>query len=129
MTLQNYVARLADVLRSRQDVVVEDFHLTLTTAGAIMQARIRFYDNSVLSVVEEIEQAGLRIVRRLTYKFHYQHADGTLTFRYDDAPHHRHLSSFPHHKHVGDSVTDAEPPDLADVLREIDALIYPVNGA
>ena len=129
MTLQNYVARLADLLSARQDVVVEDFQLTLTTAGTILQARVRFYDDSVLSVVEEIEQAGLRIVRRLTYKFHYQHADGILIFRYDDAPHHRHLSSHPHHKHIGDSVIDAEPPDLADVLREIDALIYPANGA
>ena len=129
MSLQNYLARLTDILRSRQDIVVDDFRLALTTAGAILQARICFYDNSMLSVVEEIEQTGLRTVRRLTYKFHYQRADGILIFRYDDAPHHRHLLSFPHHKHVGDSVIDAKPLDLADVLREIDALIYPGDSA
>lgn len=82
MSLQNYLARLTDILRSRQDIVVDDFRLALTTAGAILQARICFYDNSMLSVVEEIEQTGLRAVRRLTYKFHYQRADGILIFRH-----------------------------------------------
>jgi hypothetical protein len=54
-----------------------------------------------------------------------QDADGNLIFRYDNAPHHPHLSTFPAHKHVGSSVIDAEPPDLNDVLAEIDAIIYP----
>jgi hypothetical protein len=127
VNLLSYVSRLGDILRSRQDIVVEDLQITLTTAGAIVQARLRFYDRSMLNVVEEIEKVGLRDVKRLSYKFHYRRADELLIFRYDDSPHHPHLSSFPHHKHVGDSVIDAEPPDLADVLREIDALIYPTN--
>jgi hypothetical protein len=59
----------------------------------------------------------------------YVSRDETLIFRYDDAPHHSHLLFFPHHKHIGGSVIDAEPPDLADVLREIDVLIYPANDA
>lgn len=127
MNLQSYVARVGDILRSRQDIVVENFQLTLTTAGAILQVRLRFYDNAVLSVVEEIERTGLRDARRLAYQFYYQHRDGALMFRYDDAPHHPHLASFPHHKHVGGSVIDADPPDLAGILREIDALIYPAS--
>ncbi len=129
MSLQSYVARLADLLRSRQDIAIEDIQLVFATAGAVLQARVSFYDGSVLSIVEEIEGTGLRDIRRLVYKFHYQHADGTLVFRYDDSPHYRHLTSFPHHKHIGNSVIEAEPPDLVDVLREIDALIYPDTSA
>lgn len=125
MTVQSYVARRVDLFGSRQDIVIEDFQLTLTTIGAILQAHLRFYDDSTLDIVEEIEKVGLRDVKRLTYKFHYQRADGTLIFRYDDAPHHRQLPLFPYHKHIGHSVIDAEPPDLADVLHEIDGLIYP----
>jgi len=52
VNLQSYVARVGDILRSRQDIVVENLQLTLTTAGAILQVRLRFYDNAVLSVVE-----------------------------------------------------------------------------
>jgi len=45
-------------------------------------------------------------------------------------PIHPHLLTFPNHKHIGDSVVEAQPPDLADILREIESLIYPnSNGA
>ena len=125
MSLYSYLARLEDTLRSRQDITLEDLHLTLTTIGAIVRADIRFYDGSRLSMVEEVEKVGLGDVRRIAYKFHYQRADGILAFRYDNSPHHPHLSTFPSHKHVGDSVVEAEAPDLTDVLREIDAIIYP----
>lgn len=128
MSLYSYLARVGDILHARQDILIENFQIMLTTAGAILQARLRFYDRSILIVVEEVERAGLRDVRRLAYKYHYQSADETFIFRYDDAPHHPHLLFFPHHKHIGGSVIDAEPPDLAAVLREIDALIYPASN-
>ncbi|PKO21464.1 MAG: hypothetical protein CVU38_14640 [Chloroflexi bacterium HGW-Chloroflexi-1] len=124
MTLQGYLARLADTLHSRHDITLEELRLTLTTVGAIFQASARFYDESRLLMVEEVERISSRDVRRVAYKFHYQQADGTLLFRYDDSPHHPHLSTFPHHKHAGSSVIETGAPDMADVLREIDALIY-----
>jgi hypothetical protein len=46
-------------------------------------------------------------------------------FRYDNSPHHPHLATFPSHKHMEDAVIEAEAPDLTDVLREVDAMIYP----
>ena len=124
MTLQGYLARLADTLYSRHDITLEELRLTLTTVGAVFQADVRFYDGARLLIVEEVERVSSRDVRRVAYKFHYQQADGTLIFRYDDSPHHPHLSTFPHHKHAGAFVIEAGAPDLADVLREIDALIY-----
>jgi hypothetical protein len=124
VTLQGYLARLVDTLHSRHDITLEELRLMLTTVGAIFQANARFYDGSRLLIVEEVERVSSRDVRRVAYKFHYQKTDGTLVFRYDDSPHHPHLSTFPHHKHAGDSIIEAAAPDLADVLREIDALIY-----
>jgi len=44
--------------------------------------------------------------------------------RLADTPHHPHLSTFPHHRHAGSSVIEAGAPDLTDILREIDALVY-----
>jgi len=96
----------------------------LTAIGTIFAAELRFYDGSRLSIVEEVEKVGRRDVKRIVYSFHYQRADGTLGFRYDNTPHYPKLPTFPSHKHIGDSVVAAGAPDLADVLREIDALIY-----
>lgn len=125
MSLYSYLARLEDTLRARRDIDLEHLQLTLTTIGAVIKVEIRFYDGSRLSMVEEVEKTGLRDIDRIAYKFHYHQADGTLVFRYDNSPHYPHLSTFPSHKHVGDSVVEAEAPDLADVLREIDTMIYP----
>ncbi len=38
--------------------------------------------------------------------------------------HYPEIESFPHHKHVGDSVVAAQSPDLSEVLREIDGILY-----
>lgn len=128
MSLFAYLTRLEDTLRSRRDIVVEKVRLTVTTIGAIFEADVRFHDDSRLVIVEEVEQVGRRDIRRVAHKFHYQRKDGTLIFRYDSAPHHPYLATFPSHKHIGGSVVEAEPPDLSDVLREINAIIYPEPG-
>jgi hypothetical protein len=56
------------------------------------------------------------------YSYHYQTADETLLFRYDDTPHFPDMATFPHHKHVAarDKVEPATPPDLKAVLLEIE---------
>jgi hypothetical protein len=36
----------------------------------------------------------------IQYSFHLQDSRSRLLFRYDNAPHHRDVPSFPHHKHV-----------------------------
>jgi hypothetical protein len=63
-------------------------------------------------------------VDRFTYAYHYQAADGSMIFRYDNTPHFPTLSSFPHHKHLSDgtSVVPCAAPTLAQVLAEIEAL-------
>jgi hypothetical protein len=55
------------------------------------------------------------------YSYHYQRANATLIFRYDDTPHHSDLPGFPHHKHDGgeQNVVPVESPDLPTVLKEI----------
>ncbi|HKZ86197.1 MAG TPA: DUF6516 family protein [Anaerolineae bacterium] len=58
------------------------------------------------------------------YSYHYQRADASLIFRYDDTPHYSELPGFPHHKHDGSeqNVVAVTPPDLAAVLKEIERL-------
>ena len=62
---------------------------------------------------------------RSDISFHYQRPDGTCVVRYDNAPHHPQVSTFPDHKHMDDRIEAAEPPDLSEVLREIDGILYP----
>lgn len=57
------------------------------------------------------------------YTYHYQRADDALVFRYDNVPHHPEIRSYPHHKHVCDAIIASTPPDLSEVLREIDGML------
>ncbi len=46
-----------------------------------------------------------------------------LIFRYDNAPHHSDVSSFPHHKHLPDGVAESEDKGIIDVLDEIEVIM------
>lgn len=60
--------------------------------------------------------------RPSVYVYHYQRADGSLVFRYDNAPHFPALENFPHHKHhlAEANVVSATAPDLRMALEEIE---------
>lgn len=129
MSLYHYLVRLETVLHARQDINVELLQIDVVTIGVKFSSELRFYDGSRLSVAEQLEPVGKRDYNRVAYKFHYQDKDGNLIFRYDNSPHYPHLSTFPAHKHIGSTVVEAEPPDLNEVLAEIDAIIYPASEA
>lgn len=125
MELYSYLMRLETLLRSRQDLEIEVLEIKVRSLEATIKGEIGFYDHSHLSLFEQVRPVGKHSCKRINYKFHYQSATGHLLFRYDNAPHHPHLSLFPFHKHIGDSVVAATPPDLHEVLSEIDVLLYP----
>jgi len=113
--LHRYLSRLYDIMLSRQEMQIEELEILDRSdrpgQSSELYARLRFSDGSQLQVVEKL------LVERYTsikarYAYHYQRADGTLVFRYDNVPHHPEIVTFPHHKHVRETITAARPPDL-----------------
>lgn len=82
----------------------------------LIKGTLAFSDGSELFFKEYVD---LRYkIRKETYSFHYQDADGRMIFRYDNADHKPSLG-FTDHKHVGEQVIQAEIPNLRGVLEEI----------
>jgi len=128
MRLRRYLERLHDTIYSRREIKVEYFRVEEVLAdrlGAI-EGRLRFYDDSLLEFTETVIERGIVLVKT-DYAYHYQRADGTLVFRYDNAPHHPEVPTFPDHIHIEERVEAAEAPDLSEVLRRIDELLYPIG--
>ncbi|HHJ06666.1 MAG TPA: hypothetical protein ENK24_04125 [Anaerolineae bacterium] len=126
--LHRYLARLQDTILSRQEVETKAIEI-FDRSDKIGQtsefyARLGFYDGSELQVMEKLMIERYILVKP-RYVYHYQQADGSLVFRYDNAPHHPEIETYPHHKHIGAQVVAALPPDLSEVLREIDGILYP----
>ena len=128
MRLRRYLERLHDTIYSRREIEVKYLRIEEVLAdrlGAI-EGRLRFYDDSLLEFAETVIERGIVLVKT-DYAYHYQCADGTLVFRYDNAPHHPEVFTFPDHIHIEGRVEAAEPPDLSKVLRRIDGLLYPTG--
>lgn len=49
--------------------------------------------------------------------------EGNMVFRYDNAPHHKDVSTFPHHKHLPNFVAESASKGLLDILDEIEILM------
>jgi hypothetical protein len=64
-------------------------------------------------------------VQTRTYRMHWQQSDGRLKRRWDNAPHHRDVLSFPHHVHVGltDQVEASEPMTIVQALAYVEEAI------
>ena len=122
--LKSYLTRLYDAIISRGDVEIEwlVFDSQARARGSI-EGRLRFYDGSLLEFDEVVIWRDAQMVK-LRYVYHYQNAAGDLVFRYDNAPHYPDIVTYPHHKYKGVEVESTQPPDLSEVLREIEQLIY-----
>mgnify|MGYP001075534321 CR=1 FL=1 len=53
------------------------------------------------------------------YSFHWQKKNGELITRWDNAPNHQEIKTFPHHVHTKDGVKESYSITLEDVLRKI----------
>ena len=93
-----------------------------STHIGIIEGVLSFRNDSVLNFIEFVNVKEAVLIYK--YSYHYQDPHGKLIFRYDMAPHHREVDTFPHHKHIlPNKVVSSSPPDLAQVLDEIDDII------
>ncbi|MBT9139319.1 MAG: hypothetical protein DDT31_01903 [Syntrophomonadaceae bacterium] len=62
---------------------------------------------------------------RLKYRFHWMDVNDGMVFRYDNAPHHPEIATYPHHKHIkGEKMLgQSKEVGLKDVLVEIEGMI------
>lgn len=87
-----------------------------------LKGNLLFIDFSVL----EIALFANKVQNKISidkYRFHYMNKDGKLVFRYDNAPHHHEIPTFPHHKHTSNKVMQSLMPSIKDILNEITAII------
>jgi hypothetical protein len=60
----------------------------------------------------------------MVYVYHYQRADGSLVFRYDNTAHYPELPHAPHHRHDEfERVIGVSPPDLESILYEVELFV------
>lgn len=123
----HYLARIQATILSRQEIEIETLEIfdrsDQVGQSSEFYAVLRFYDGSRLQIVEKLTMESYALLKT-RYAYHYQCADDTLIFRYDNAPHHPEITTHPHHKHIGEVILPSRPPDMSEVFQEIDEMLY-----
>lgn len=64
------------------------------SGGFYRKIKIIFIDNTLLFAREYTDES------ERNYSFHWQSENGAMLTRWDNAPHHKHIVTFPHHQHL-----------------------------
>ena len=121
--LRDYLAQIQQAVSAFPGTHIEEYREQLLTATrANLCIRLHLADNSLLEISEAlVVEAGA--LTWLSYRYHWQASAGNVILRYDNAPHHPELETFPHHKHLGESVVGSQRPALPDLFGEIQHLL------
>lgn len=95
---------------------------------ALYRYRLKMSDRSLLELTERlVEEKGTLSIKR--YRHHWQSPDGQVIKRWDNAPHHPEIDTFPHHLHDGSESNVIGHGEIAglNALRIVISLIVSDN--
>ncbi len=103
--IEDYLRQLDDVLSAHSEVtqvVVFRRHIVDTGWEKVLNYRYRIIlsDGGLMDMSERILESG-NALTVTKYRFHWQNTQGQLIRRWDNAPHHKDVETFPNHLHDG----------------------------
>ena len=81
--------------------------------GYYLSLKIILQNNASVFTKEYVSE------KERNYSYHWQSVSGKLIIRWDNAPHHKNVKTFPHHKHIQGSVAESTEMGMKDVLNFI----------
>jgi len=79
-----------------------------------LKIKISLFNSSILWV-REVRVKGILVA----YSYYWLTSSGRIIIGWDNAPHHKEISTFPHHKHKGKKVEPSNEKNLKDILEFI----------
>jgi hypothetical protein len=102
------------------DIIRRDIRDTGLEKTALFRYRIKLIDESLIEITERIleERGGLTTTK---YRYHWQTGSGKLIKRWDNAPHHPEIDTFPDHLHDGseENIKSFRKMNVLDILTDI----------
>ena len=125
MQVIDYFSEIQSLIRSSIFVENVDVEYEVKSRNiGIVHGILGMIDGSTLQFMELVNIKRDKMIR-LKYRFHLTNANDEMVFRYDNAPHHPEIATYPRHKHVeGEKVPRrSKEVGLKDVLLEIEEMI------
>jgi len=86
-----------------------EFNLVSEEMG-IVKGKIVFVNNYALDFRELVSE------EHTDYRFHFMNGNNRLIKRWDSAPHHKEITTFPFHLHTPESVLECNKVNLIEVI-------------
>jgi len=80
-------------------------------------------DNSELYIREYVDEEE----EERNYSYHWQSRDEKLIIRWDNAPYHKNIRTYPHHKHINDKVEESFETTCERILTVISGFLRKRN--
>ena len=107
------------------ELIVQEFPniRSLSLTKKIYNARQGFISGSVIFEngyrLDFVEVKNTDKKSKIKYRYQYMNENSEMVFRYDNAPHHSDVKTFPHHKHEIAGIKASDEPSLFDIMTEI----------
>lgn len=77
-------------------------------------------DSTELHIFEYVDSN----LHKIDYSYHWQNKEKMLIQRWDNAPHHTEIETFPHHMHNGEIIMPSDEPAFVEILNKIGERIH-----
>lgn len=127
--IEDYLREIDELISSAPEVIdVEIVRRSVWDTGlekvALYRYRLSMSDGSLLELTERlVEEKGTLFIKK--YRYHWQNRNGQVIMRWDNAPHHPEIESFPHHLHDGSETNVVRHSEISglDALSKVIVLI------
>lgn len=126
-----FIKEIEEIISSSSIVISSNIqkYFSSTKKEAYIKGKLTFVDLSSLEFAIFVLEKGKKILFD-KYRFQYVDDRSNLVFRYDNAPHYKHISSFPFHKHLrDDKIVASTVPKFNDIIEEITAVIVQADSS
>ena len=92
-----------------------------------------FYDGFYIKIKVFLSNGSILYIREYVdsnernYSYHWQNEKGELIIRWDNAPHHKEIKTYPHHKHIAEKVFESFEITCEKILEVIELEIKKQN--
>jgi hypothetical protein len=93
-----------------------EFNLVSEEMG-IIKGKVVFVNNNTLDFRELVSE------EHTDYRFHFMDGNNKLIHRWDSAPHHKEIASFPFHLHTPQGVRECDKVNLIEIIDIIKTLM------
>ncbi len=125
--LWNQKLMILDIIEKYSEIILNYDIQKFKIVGASyrLACNITMMDQTRLFVKDYLFLDGSR-----KYSFHWQDENGDCILRWDNAPHHQNVGTFPYHKHIGkeENIEESQPMKVDTIMAHISSLVDKYGG-